>query len=379
MMQKLTTLRATACAGRPGALWAAAVAALLAMASTGAAVEPVFPGKHWQTKTPAELGLDRAKLDEFARLAGGRGCVIRSGYMAYTWGDDTRASDIASASKPLYSHLMFLAIQEGKLAGVDQQVAKYQPALNDLNRRLGYKDRKLTFRHLAYQTACLGFEEEPGTAFDYNDFTMGLFWDTLVNKVYRVEWQDADAKLFGPKLADVLQFEDKFTCNGLKPGRPDISPRDFARFGLLYLNQGKWGDRQVLKAEFAKMALSQPLPLSIPRTQARKAETCELRSIGGGGNQCDHNGGYSWLWWLNTVARDGRRWFPDAPPDQFMALGHGGQRGMVVMPKLQLIVSWNDTKELHTDRELGNKAFQALAEAAGWRAEWTARLGSTEE
>ncbi|GAG04017.1 unnamed protein product, partial [marine sediment metagenome] len=146
-----------------------------------------------------------------------------------------------------------------------------------------------------------------------------------------------------------------------------ISPRDFCRFGLLYLSRGKWRDRQVLAAKYAKMAVSQPLPLSIPRSKARKAETCNPRSIGGGGNQCDHNGGYSWLWWLNTTARDGRRWFRDAPADQFMALGHCGQRGMAVMPKLQLIVSFNDTKQLHCDRKLGNRAFKALAESAGWR------------
>lgn len=374
-MCEITLPAATACTAR----LAATVAVFLAAGSSGAAIEPVFPGAHWQTKTPAELGLDRTKLDQFARLAGGRGCVVRYGYLPYTWGDYARASDVASASKVLYSHLMFVAIQEGKLSGVDEKVAKYQPALNELNRRLGYKDREMTFRHLAYQTACLGYEERPGTAFDYNDFTMGFFWDTLVGKVYGIEWRRADAKLFGPKLTDVLRFEDQFTCNGVKPGRPNVSPRDFARFGLLYLNQGKWGDRQVLKAELAKMAVSQPLPLSIPRTRTRKAETCNPRSIGGGGNQCDHNGGYSWLWWLNTPARDGRRWFPDAPPDQFMALGHSGQRGMAVMPKLQLIVSWNDAKEIHTDRELGNRAFRALAEAARWQAEWPARLRPTEE
>ncbi|MCX7427667.1 MAG: serine hydrolase [Planctomycetia bacterium] len=332
-----------------------------------AEVQPVFPEKHWQSRTPAELGLDAAGLARFSAMVGGRGCVVRHGYMAYTWGDAARAADVASASKPFYSHLMFQAIAEGRLAGPDEKVAKYRPELNSLNANLGYKDRQMTFRHLAYQTACLGYREPPGTAFDYNDRTMALFWDTLVNVVYGVPWEEADARLFRPKLADPLEFEDTFTANGVKPGRPNISPRDFARFGLLYLNRGKWRDRQVFDARYAAMAISEPLPLSIPRTKAEPAETCPTRSIGGGGNQGDHNGGYSWLWWLNRPARDGRPWYADAPGDMFMALGHNGRRGMAVMPSLGLIVSWNDAGELHGDRSLGNRAFAALAQAAGWK------------
>ncbi|MBN2473851.1 MAG: serine hydrolase [Pirellulales bacterium] len=364
-MHRQTVRSTTARFAGPAATTAMVTAVLAATSAAEVrAVVPVFPGEHWQTRQPAEVGLDRAGLEEFARVAGGRGCVVRYGYLVYHWGDHTRSTDVASASKPFYSHLLFTAIEEGKLAGPDEKVVRWQPALAGLNHRLGYKDRQMTFRQLAYQTACLGYEDPPGTAFDYNDRTMGFFWDTLVNQVYGVSWEDADAALFRPKLAGPLQFEDDFTCNGPKPGRPNISPRDFARYGLLYLNEGKWGDRRLLGAEWARRAVSEPLPLSIPRTRARPADTCDPRSIGGGGNQCDHNGGYSWLWWLNRPARDGRPWFADAPDDMFLALGHCGRRGLAVMPKLQLIVSFNDTQELHCDRKLGNRAFQALAAAA---------------
>jgi len=345
------------------------IGAAFAGADAAAGVDPTFPGEHWQTKRPDEVGLDQTRLDAAARLAGGRGCVVRYGYLVYIWGDHTKASDVASACKPFYSHLLFEAIEDGKLAGPDEKVIRWQPVLGGLNRSLGYKDRQMTFRHLAYQTACLGFEEAPGTAYDYNDATMGFFWDTLVNKVYGVEWKDAYAKLFGPKFVEPLQMEDGFgfPTSGPKAGRPGISPRDFARFGLLYLNEGRWRDRQILASELARKAVSEPLPLSIPRTRARPAETCHPRSIGGGGNQCDHNGGYSWLWWLNRPARDGKHWFVDAPHDMFMALGHGGRRGVAVMPGLQLIVSWNDAKELHVDRELGNRVLGAFSRAAGRR------------
>ena len=88
-------------------------------------------------------------------------------------------------------------------------------------------------------------------------------------------------------------------------------------------------------------------------------KSCATRSIGGGANQCDHNGGYSWLWWLNKLARDERLWFPDVPDDFFACFGHGGKEGMAVLPKQRLIVSWIG-KAVHQDRELGNRAFGLL-------------------
>jgi CubicO group peptidase (beta-lactamase class C family) len=168
-----------------------------------------------------------------------------------------------------------------------------------------------------------------------------------------------------PELVRRLEFEDPFSfpVSGRKAGRPNVSPRDFARFGLLYLHGGRWRDEQVLDRRLAQRAVSDPLPLSVPRTAAKPAAGCDWRSIGGGANQTDHEGGYSWLWWVNAVARDGRRWWPDAPEDMFLALGHCGRRGLAVLPGDEIIVSWNDARELHCDRELGNRAFRALADA----------------
>ena len=71
------------------------------------------------------------------------------------------------------------------------------------------------------------------------------------------------------------------------------------------------------------------------------------RSIGSNvvpDNQTDHDGCYSWLWWLNGVRRNGQRRWPDAPPDVYACLGHAnGKRGMAVMPSQDIVLSWNDT------------------------------------
>ena len=66
---------------------------------------PAYPGKQWATKTPEQVGLDAMKLKELSDYAGGFGCVVRNGYMVYTWGDASRRKDVASAVKPLYTPL----------------------------------------------------------------------------------------------------------------------------------------------------------------------------------------------------------------------------------------------------------------------------------
>ena len=102
-----------------------------------------------------------------------------------------------------------------------------------------------------------------------------------------------------------------------------LSPRDFARFGLLYLRGGRWGDRQLLPREAVRRAVASPLPADLPRTAGKKADMLPgQRSIGGSNNQTDHHGSYSYLWWTNGVDREGKRNWPGVPADAYAALGH---------------------------------------------------------
>jgi len=314
--------------------------------------EPVYPGKEWAIKKPNEVGLDVTKLKEIGDYAGGFGCVVRHGYMVYSWGNASRRKDVASAAKPFYAHFLFKAVEDGKISGLDERVNRWEPRLNQINKNLGYKDRNIKWRDLANQISCYGLAETPGTAYAYNDWQMALFWDTLFKKVYGVSYETVDAEVLHPMLTNQLQCQDNptFMAFGVedRPGRVAISPRDFARFGLLYLRKGKWKDRQLVNGEHVVMAVTSPLPNSIPRTAGQEEEMIQgQRSIGSKripDNQCDHLGSYSWLWWTNGVGRDGARHWPDVPVDTYGCFGHGGVRAMVVMPGKDLIISWNDTK-----------------------------------
>jgi CubicO group peptidase (beta-lactamase class C family) len=312
----------------------------------------VWPEAQWAVSTPAEAGLDAAALDAMAAFAGGRGCVVRGGKMVYTWGDAAKRGDVASAVKPWFSTFLFMAVESGKIESLDTPLVTFEPRLGEINAALDHKDRNITFRHAANQVSCYGVVEAPGTAFQYCDWQMALFADTLFGKVYGHDWDTVDGAVLAPQLTDVLQCEDSPTFSAFgekgRRGRLGVSPRDFARFGLLYLREGRWRDRQVISAEHARMAVTNPLPASLPRSARVPSEMIPgQRSIGSEkipNDQTDHFGSYSWLWWVNGVDRDGARHWPDAPEDVFCALGHkNGQRGLAVFPALNLVVSWNDT------------------------------------
>ena len=48
---------------------------------------PVYPAAGWEKRTPEQVGLSAEKLKALGDLTGGRGCVVRQGYLVYSWGD----------------------------------------------------------------------------------------------------------------------------------------------------------------------------------------------------------------------------------------------------------------------------------------------------
>lgn len=343
-------------------------------AITASSERVVFPGAQWETTTPIEAGMDTLVLDQLRDYMQGRGAVVRHGRLVYTWGDCAERGDVASAVKPWYTFFLFKAIEQGKLSSVDAKVSDHVPPLMNLNPELGFKDRNIRFRHLATQTSCYGVRESPGTAFDYNDWQMALFVDTLFLRVYGATYSTVDNNILHSLLTDVLQCEDDPTFFAFgednRPGRLAVSPRDFCRFGYLFLQEGRWKDQQLLSRDNARRCVTEPLASAFPRTQAQPAEMCSgQRSLGSErvpDDQCDHDGSYSWLWWTNGVDRNGQRHWPDAPLDVYAALGHrNGMRGMAVIPSLDLVFSWNDTVLGDLDEEPPplNAAFRLMREA----------------
>lgn len=122
------------------------------------------------------------------------------------------------------------------------------------------------------------------------------------------------------------------------------TPRDFARFGYLFLNDGCWEGERVLPEGWvaSSSAVSQPV----------------LRSPADGPQEVQ-----GWHFWLNRPVPQlgwSAEW-PSAPEDAYAALGHWGQ-SITVIPSLDLIVV-----RTADDREPGfekNKLYQLAIEVA---------------
>ena len=321
-----------------------AVVAAFALRQAGAARQPIFPGAHWSWKAPEKAGFSKPALQEFSRRAGGTGCLVHGGQMIYAWGDVAFRNDVASACKAIYTHLVLQAVQDGRIASLDEPLVRRVPEIAELNADLGHKDRGITFRHLLAQVSGYGLQERPGEAFAYNDYATGLLMWTLFSRVYALPPARYDELLNGPELGAALDFEDRPTA--LHPnsprGRIRISARDMARFMLLYLRGGVWRGKRLVREDLFGEVLSGGLPQDVPRTAGADAEMLppEWKSFGGGKDEKNHLGCLKNYWWFNHPTPDGTRLLPDAPPGTFMGSGYGGRFAMVAIPELDLVAVW---------------------------------------
>jgi len=293
--------------------------------------ESRFPGAAWEHKSPAELGLDAARLDAVAVALGGRGCVVKDGYVVKAWGDQAQKGDWLSSAKPVLSTLLLFAVQEGKVRSVDTPIAEFGWELSP-------KDRGITFRHLANMTSGYARPEEPGTAWAYNDYAIQLYQKTLFDRVYE---DDPDAVANANVRLGALGLEDGLSFTADKR-RLKASARDFARIAWFWLNRGRWQEHQVLPARYFDDHMRPQTPTELPVSAT--AETNDYLRIGTYGGGSEHftrfgAGIYGFNWWFNGTGKlhPTERTWPGAPVDTVMSIGAGGNCS-VLLPSLNLIV-----------------------------------------
>ncbi|MFZ5468202.1 MAG: serine hydrolase domain-containing protein [Myxococcota bacterium] len=105
------------------------------------------------------------------------------------------------------------------------------------------------------------------------------------------------------------------------------TPRDFARFGYLYLNDGCWNGTRILPQGW--VTASRTISEAYPRSPVEEDTPC----------------GY--MWWLNQAVpeKSQEKPWPDAPDDTYAAMGHWGQRVVVIPSEDVVIVRTADDRE----------------------------------
>jgi CubicO group peptidase (beta-lactamase class C family) len=336
-------------------------------ASPAKAEKPQFPDAHWDRLAPEEAGFDAAALERLSGTIKGRGCIVRNGVVAHTWGAQDEVGDWLSSAKPVLSTLLLFAIAEGRVRSVETRI-------RDFGWDLASKDRPMTFWHLANMVSGYARPEPPGAAWAYNDHAIQLYQQTLFDKVFR---DDPEAAAMSPQRLGCLQFEDGLRFRPANR-RLSASVRDFARIAWFWVNRGRWKDRQVLPRELFDRSRKPQVPRDLPQTA--KAETNDYLKIGTYGGGSDHftesgPGIYGFNWWFNATGRLHPRalTWPDAPRDTFMSIGAGGNCA-VMIPSLQLVFAcargdWGKVApgdpEWQTNRHIA--ALVSALKRPGWR------------
>ena len=100
--------------------------ALVLIAAIGPA--EAWPMPRWERAEPAELGLDRARLEQardYALTGDGSGHITRGGKLVLAWGDPDRRHDLKSSTKSIGVTALGLALRDGKLQLEDRALRHY--------------------------------------------------------------------------------------------------------------------------------------------------------------------------------------------------------------------------------------------------------------
>jgi len=306
--------------------------ATVVMACAAKAGDPAvhFPGQDWDAKSPADAGVDGDKLQAVISMlcepsqnrslgptqeaADFTGVAIKDGCLIATWGKPDYKFDWFSSSKPVLATLLLLAVQEGRLASVDDRLA-------DHGWDLSPKDQSMTYAHLANMTSGYSLPDKPGAAYAYNDYGIRLYAVAL-DRIFSGEGLNPPAARLLGQLQ--LQDGDVFSNTNL---HVKTSARDFARIGWLWMNRGHWNGQQVLERRFFDQYCRPHVPPELPVSAGKEIDDyLKIGTYGGNNNQHTYGPGlYGFNWWFNQpVPGLGRRNWPAAPPDTFASLGFGG-------------------------------------------------------
>ena len=181
---------------------------------------------------------------------------------------------------------------------------------------------------------------EPGTKWYYSSGTTNILAGILREQVggdLKAMHTYAQERLFRPLGMTSVIFEPDVSGSFVGSSYLYATAQDWARFGLLYLNEGKVGDKQVLSKDW--VTYSHTATPAAPKGQ------------------------YGAQFWLNGghPTRDEGYLLPDAPKDMYLARGFSGQEIGIVPSKNAVVVrlGWS-TNGAYFDT---NKHFTAILAA----------------
>ena len=298
---------------------------------------PVDLALEWSTASAAEVGMDPEALVRAASQAQAiprfrsllvvrRGRLVLERYFGGSTRDDL--ADVRSVTKSVVSTLAGLAVERGHLTGLDATLGEVLPAdtpgLDDWERAItvrdlltmsggwnwyeqgavGYNDWIVSTDHVGYLLAAPR-AAEPGTTFAYNSAAAHLLGVVLTHATGKSLPAFADEVLFGPLGIGTRVWEAMGDAEANGGAGLDLRPRDLARLGQLFIQDGWSGDRRILPDGWVE--------------EATRPYFSWTSSAG------PTHVSYGYLWWV------------DVDHDAYLAWGYGGQF-IYVAPDRDLVV-----------------------------------------
>jgi CubicO group peptidase (beta-lactamase class C family) len=313
--------------------------ALLASLALAGESRQVYPAAHWATVDPVKLGWSTERLETARKYAAtlppANVVVVDHGQLVAEWGDPSQRIKISSMRKSLLSALYGI-YAPGNHLDLDATLAQLgiddDPPLTDTEKQATVRmllEARSGIYH-GYVAGTPGMRDgwpkrgshAPGTYWYYNNWDFNVL-GTIFEKSFGTPIASAfDARIARPTGMQDFRKEDMYYLHAAPDAAPDfdqsihpayhfrMSARDLARFGLLFLRNGKWQGKTIVPAAWV-------------------TESTKAHSDAGDG------AGYGYLWWLDGF---------DLPVRSFSAQGALAKFVLVVPSRDLVIVYLNHTE-----------------------------------
>lgn len=301
--------------------------------TAGAGGTGEWPTREWTVSTPDQQGVDPAALDAMlaqvdkdklnlhALLVIRHGAIVLEKY--YPGHTQNERHEQFSVTKSFVATLFGIALDQGKLTGVEQPVAQFFPGKAFANP--DPRKDAMTLDNLLGMTTGLDWTEgdpaygamyrsadwveyvmglqmrgAPGEAFNYCSGCSHVLLQVVEQAVGGGAIDFARQYLLGPLGIRDFDWERNPRGDAIGGWGLALTARDMAKLGYLYLHNGQWDGQQVVSADWVRAATTQH-------------------------SDPDGRLGYGYQWWLYDTH------------GAYTALGKGGQT-IFVIPDLDVIV-----------------------------------------
>jgi CubicO group peptidase (beta-lactamase class C family) len=314
-----------------------------------ARAEMVYPRETWERTSPEAQGVDPGRLAEAIAYLESRVprdgvqqlVIVHNGRLIHAGPKAQEVHGVWSCTKSFTSTVLGLLIDAGKCT-LETRAAEYLPSM-----KRHYP--AVTLRHFTTMTSgyrAIGDEPQgsythgpsrtpftpgpplfkPGTAFAYWDSAMNQFANVLT----RIAAEPIQ-ELFRRRIAEPIGMNpaqwnwgdfgaaDGLLVNGGSGNSNKhifISALQMARFGHLFLNQGRWNGKRLIDAGWVAQATGTQVPAMLP--------------LGHRESGIPGPGTYGFNWWTNGIALNGERKWPGVPEETFSASGHNNNDMFVI-------------------------------------------------